>query len=81
MDSKTYTYNDEWNILVNIAKGDVLKVKEILNSSCLNWGELIEQSMRHKMFPIVCHEFLKDDELFSCVPPFINQYFKICYGY
>lgn len=74
-----YAYNDEWKILVSIAKGDVLKVKEILNSNCLNWGELIEQSMRHKMFPMVCHEFLKDDELFSRVPPFINQYFKICY--
>lgn len=79
MDNKIQGYNNEWYILVSVAKGDVLKVKEIVNSTCLNWGELIEQAMAHKIFPMVCYEFLNDDELFSCIPPFINQYFRICY--
>ena len=68
----------EWMILVNIVKGDINYAKELAGNFPINWGELIEQAMSHKIFPMVCYYFLTDDELFSLIPPFINQYFKIC---
>lgn len=79
MENKFSEYNIEWHILVNIAKGDIARVKEIISNCEINWGELIEQAMSHKMFSMVCYEFIIDDELFGYVPPFINQYFRLCY--
>lgn len=72
-------YGVEWLILVNIVKGDLDTVKDLALNNKINWGELIEQAMSHKIFPMVCYFFLYDEELFNLIPPFINQYFKICY--
>lgn len=79
MENELTKYNDEWNVLVNIAKGDIAQVKELVLGKTINWGELIEQAMSHKMFSMVCYEFIEDDDLFRCIPPFINQYFRLCY--
>lgn len=74
-------YNPEWAILEIIAKNDRKseeQVLDILNNNNINWGELIEQSMSHKMFSLVCYFFNKE-KLFSKIPPFINQYFSLGY--
>jgi len=72
-------YGVEWLILVNIVKGDLETVKDLALNNQINWGELIEQAMSHKVFPMICYFFIDDEKLFSLIPPFINQYFKICY--
>ena len=75
-DDELKTFGPEWLILELIAKGNCdVKIKKILDLNCIHWGELIEQAMNHKMFPMLCHQFLKED-FFCYVPPFINQYFK-----
>ena len=72
-------YGVEWLILVNIVKGDLELVKKLALNNSIQWGELIEQAMSHKIFPMVSYFFLNDEDLFNLIPPFINQYFKICY--
>ncbi len=72
-------YGVEWLILVNIVKGDLELVKKLALNNSIQWGELIEQAMSHKIFPMVSYCFLNDEDLFNLIPPFINQYFKICY--
>lgn len=74
-------YNPEWAILELIAKNTTDSEEQVLNilkNNVINWGELIEQAMSHKMFPVVCC-FFRKEQLFAKVPPFINQYFALGY--
>ena len=74
-------YNAEWVILEKITMGEkdnIDDVKFILENYNINWGELIEQAMSHKIFPMVAYFFISND-LFDKIPPFINQYFRVIY--
>lgn len=74
-------YGPEWVILELITKGDIQKeeeITEILKHNKIDWGELIEQAMRHKIFPMLSWYFLQNNN-FQYLPPFINQYFKVVY--
>lgn len=78
MEKEIEKYGAEWIILEKIAKGnkeDVETVKELLNCS-IDWGELIEQAMSHKIFPMVA-DFFINNNLFEYIPPFVNQYFRV----
>ena len=53
----------EWTILELLARGivDDLErqlVRELLLTETLNWGELLEQSLRHKMLPMLAHHII-----------------------
>ena len=72
-------YGPEWIILEQIVKkAEKETVEKILRENQINWGELTEQAMSHKIFPMVGYYFISND-LFSYLPPFMNQYFRICY--
>ena len=72
-------FGPEWIILEQITKGnsDTI-ISQILLEYQLDWGELIEQAMNHKLFPMVAHHFLSEEN-FKYVPPFVNQYFRVAY--
>lgn len=72
-------YGVEWDILIEIAKGDYETVVTIAESNSINWGELIEQAINHKMLPLVCFVFINNEKLFKLIPAFINQQLKIAY--
>ncbi len=74
-------YGAEWIILEEITKNDkysIEKINNILDNYNIKWGELIEQSMSHKIFPMVAYFFISN-EMFERIPPFVNQYFRILY--
>jgi hypothetical protein len=53
----------EWTILELIARGIIDEperqmVRELLITENLNWGELLEQSLRHKMLPMLAHHII-----------------------
>jgi hypothetical protein len=53
----------EWTILELLARGIVDEserqmVCDLLLSDTLNWGELLEQSLRHKMLPMLAHHII-----------------------
>ena len=73
MENDIKKYGREWIILEKITKGaeeDVDKIKKLLTGE-INWGELMEQAMSHKIFPMVAYFFIKND-LFEKIPPFIH---------
>ncbi len=77
MEEDIKKYGVEWIILEKITKGekeDIYLIKSLLDKQ-INWGELIEQAMSHKIFPMVAYFFIKND-LFEKIPPFVNQYFR-----
>lgn len=77
MEEELKKYGAEWLILEKITKGDIEEI-EIINKLLdleINWGELMEQAMGHKIFPMVANFFIQND-LFEKIPPFINQYFR-----
>ena len=72
-------YGAEWILLEEIAKGtEKVFIEDILMKYKINWGELIEQAMSHKIFPMIADYFISNN-LFEHIPPFLNQYFRICY--
>lgn len=76
---KINKYGVEWVILEIIAKGDETdNISSILDEYSVNWGEIIEQSMNHKILPLICSFFL-DERYFIYLPPFLNQYFVLLY--
>jgi hypothetical protein len=53
----------EWTILELLAPGIVddsewQMVRDLLLSDTLDWGELLEQALRHKMLPILAHHII-----------------------
>ena len=70
-------YGPEWIILELIAKGneeeDILK---ILENCKISWGELLEQSISHKIVSSLAYTML-NDELCNFIPPYINQHLKL----
>lgn len=76
-------YGPEWAILEEIAKNNNDSVDKILDilidqQDAINWGELMEQAMSHKMFPTLAYYFT-NEKLYKFIPPFINQYFTLGY--
>ena len=55
----------EWTILELLARGMVddferQMVRDLLLSDTLNWGELLEQALRHKMVPMLAHHIISE---------------------
>ena len=53
----------EWTILELLARGIVddserQMVRDLLLSDTLDWGELLEQALRHKMLPMLAHHII-----------------------
>src|SRR5436309_6169941 len=53
----------EWTILELLARGIVddaeqQTVRDLLLSQTLDWGELLEQALRHKMLPMLAHPII-----------------------
>ena len=70
-------YGPEWIILELIAKGDEKeKILDILKNYDVCWGELLEQSISHKIISQFAYIMLQD-ELCNYIPPYINQFLKI----
>jgi hypothetical protein len=54
----------EWTILELLARGIVddserQMVRDLLVTDTLNWGELLEQALRHKMVPMLAHHIIE----------------------
>jgi len=70
----------EWTILELLARGIVDDsereiARELLTGKSLNWGELLEQALRHKMLPILAHEVISAGLKFD-VPTPIYQHLE-----
>src|SRR5262245_31592331 len=53
----------EWTILELLARGVVddserQMLRDLLLADTLNWGELLEQALRHKMLPMLAHHVI-----------------------
>src|SRR5437773_11558905 len=53
----------EWTILELLARGIVddleqQRVRDLLLAETLDWGELLEQALRHKMLPILAYHIV-----------------------
>lgn len=70
----------EWTILELLARGIVddserEAVRDLLLTDTLNWGELLEQALRHKMLPILAHQIISADLRFD-LPIAIYQHLE-----
>ena len=70
----------EWTILELLARGIVdgperQMVRDLLMSDTLDWGELLEQALRHKMLPMLAHHIISADLRFD-VPTSIYQHLE-----
>jgi hypothetical protein len=70
----------EWRILELLARGIVddserQVARDLLLSETLDWGELLEQSLRHKMLPMLAHHIMAADLRFD-VPTTIYQHLE-----
>jgi len=70
----------EWTILELLARGIVndserQMVRELLVSDTINWGELLEQALRHKMLPMLAHHAISEGLRFD-VPMSIYQHLE-----
>ena len=60
----------EWTILELLARGIVddserQMIRDLLVAETLNWGELLEQALRHKMVPMLAHHVISADLRFD----------------
>jgi hypothetical protein len=60
----------EWTILELLARGIVndserQMVRDLLVAENLNWGELLEQALRHKMVPMLAYHIISNDLRFD----------------
>jgi hypothetical protein len=60
----------EWTILELLARGIVddserQMVRDLLMADSLNWGELLEQGLRHKMVRMLAHHIISNDLRFD----------------
>ena len=70
----------EWTILELLARGVVddserQMVRNLLVAETLNWGELLEQALRHKMVPMLAHHVISADLRFD-VPTSIYMHLE-----
>ena len=70
----------EWTILELLARGIVddserQTVCDLLLTDTLNWGELLEQALRHKMLPMLAHHIISENLRFE-VPTSIYQHLE-----
>ena len=70
----------EWTILELLARDLVDEserqlVRELLLADNLNWGELLEQALRHKMLPMLAHHVISAELRFD-VPTSIYQHLE-----
>ena len=70
----------EWAILELLARGIVddseqQTARDLLLSGTLDWGELLEQALRHKMLPMLAHHVVAADLRFE-VPTTIYQHLE-----
>ena len=55
----------EWTILELLARGIVDDterqiIRDLLLADTLDWGELLEQALRHKMLPMLAHQIISE---------------------
>ena len=60
----------EWTILELLARGIIddserQLVRDLLVAETLDWGELMEQALRHKMVPMLAHHIISNDLRFD----------------
>ena len=70
----------EWTILELLARGTVddqerQMIRDLLMTGTLNWGELLEQALRHKMVPMLAHHVVSAGLRFD-VPTSIYQHLE-----
>ncbi len=70
----------EWTILELLARGIVEDperqlARDLLLADSLDWGELLEQALRHKMLPMLAHHIISADLRFD-VPMTIYQHLE-----
>ena len=70
----------EWTILELLARGIVddleqQMVRDLLLAETLDWGELLEQALRHKMLPMLAYHIISADLRFD-VPRSIYQHLE-----
>jgi hypothetical protein len=70
----------EWTILELLARGiaddsERQTVRDVLVNDTLNWGELLEQALRHKMLPMLAHHVISEGLRFD-VPTSIYQHLE-----
>ena len=70
----------EWTILELLARGvaddsERQTIRDLLKAANLNWGELLEQALRHKMLPMLAHHIISDGLRFE-VPTTIYQHLE-----
>ena len=68
----------EWTILELLARGvaddsERQTIRDLLKAANLNWGELLEQALMHKMLPMLAHQIISDGLSFE-VPTTIYQH-------
>ena len=73
-------FGPEWTILELLARGIVddseqQMVRDLLVAETLNWGELLEQALRHKMLPMLAHHVISADLRFD-VPTSIYMHLE-----
>jgi hypothetical protein len=71
----------EWTILELLARGivddsDRQTARDLILSDTLNWGELLEQALRHKMLPMLAHHIISAGLRFD-VPTTIYQHLEL----
>lgn len=64
------SFGAEWTLLELLARGVVddserQAVRDLILSDRLDWGELLEQSLRHKMLPMLAHHTISADLRFD----------------
>jgi hypothetical protein len=70
----------EWTILELLARGiadesEQQMVRGLLRTDTLDWGELLEQALRHKMLPMLAHDVISAGLRFD-VPTTIYQHLE-----
>jgi len=71
----------EWTILELLARGivddsDRQTARDLILNDTLNWGELLEQALRHKMLPMLAHHIISAGLRFN-VPTTIYQHLEL----
>ncbi len=74
------SFGPEWTILELLARETVdgperQMVRDLLLAPALDWGELLEQALRHKMLPMLAHQIISAELRFD-IPPSIYMHLE-----